>query len=330
MNKKEVLIMPEYDISQITVSSGGNSVTANLHDSQIPDVNEAIEAILDGGGSEPVLVTKTITQNGTYTASSDNADGYSEVSVDVSNSYTVQDEGKVVSNGALVAQGSDTATENGTVDTTLIGSLTVNVESGGEIPKQKSTKPALSGREVYSSTWSAKTWSGLTSFNGRYIWTDGDNIYYSNGSDQYVLNKLTSTWSVKTWNGLSSPDRQYIWTDGDNIYYSNGYNQKVLDKSTSTWSDKTWTGYTSFYGYRIWTDGDNIYCSSSYDNLYSVLDKRTSAWATKKWYGLTSFSGDYVWTDGDNVYYSDPSYQYILNKQSKPTILTTSAKPKFN
>ena len=37
-----------------------------------------------GGGSTPVLITKSITQNGTYNASSDNADGYSAVTVAVS------------------------------------------------------------------------------------------------------------------------------------------------------------------------------------------------------------------------------------------------------
>lgn len=37
-----------------------------------------------GGGSAPVLITKSITQNGDYYASSDNADGYSEVTVAVS------------------------------------------------------------------------------------------------------------------------------------------------------------------------------------------------------------------------------------------------------
>lgn len=36
------------------------------------------------GGTTPVLVTKTITQNGAYNASDDNADGYSEVTVAVS------------------------------------------------------------------------------------------------------------------------------------------------------------------------------------------------------------------------------------------------------
>ena len=41
----------------------------------------AINAISGGGGS--TLVTKTITENGTYSASDDSADGYSEVTVNV-------------------------------------------------------------------------------------------------------------------------------------------------------------------------------------------------------------------------------------------------------
>lgn len=37
-----------------------------------------------GGGSQPVLITKNITQNGTYNASADSADGYSQIKVEVS------------------------------------------------------------------------------------------------------------------------------------------------------------------------------------------------------------------------------------------------------
>lgn len=36
-----------------------------------------------GGGDEPVLIDKTITENGTYNASSDSADGYKKVAVNV-------------------------------------------------------------------------------------------------------------------------------------------------------------------------------------------------------------------------------------------------------
>lgn len=78
-----------------------------------------------GGGGDITVESKSISSNGTYTAPAGKA--YSPVSVNVPNSYAAGDEGKVVSNGALVAQGSDTVTQNGTVDTTLISSLEVNV-----------------------------------------------------------------------------------------------------------------------------------------------------------------------------------------------------------
>ena len=125
----------------------------------LADVIEAIESGGGGGGSD--LGTKNISANGTYKASDDSLDGYSKVTVDVPasavdsgtktisangtydvtgyasasvsvpNSYAAGDEGKVVSNGALVAQSSDTVTENDTYDTTMINSLTVNVSGGG-------------------------------------------------------------------------------------------------------------------------------------------------------------------------------------------------------
>ena len=79
------------------------------------------------------LGTKTITENGTYDASDDGYDGYSQVTANVPNTYTAGDEGKVVDNGALVSQTSATYTLNNTYDTTLINSVTVNV-SGGSTP----------------------------------------------------------------------------------------------------------------------------------------------------------------------------------------------------
>lgn len=83
-----------------------------------------------GGGT---LIEKTITENGTYNAVDDDADGYSTVNVEVENSYTAEDNGKVVSNQALVAQTAypTTITENDTYDTTNYNSITVNVSGGG-------------------------------------------------------------------------------------------------------------------------------------------------------------------------------------------------------
>lgn len=78
--------------------------------------------------SELVSGTKSISANGT-----EDVTNYASVSVSVPNSYSASDEGKVVDNGALVAQTSDTVTANDTYDTTLINSLTVNVSGGGGI-----------------------------------------------------------------------------------------------------------------------------------------------------------------------------------------------------
>ena len=152
--------------------------------------------------------------------------------------------------------------------------------------------------------------NGLTSFSSQYIWTDGDNIYYSINAAQYVLNKSTSTWTAKTWNGLNEFYGSCIWTDGGNIYFSDGSRQYVLDKSTSTWSKKTWNGLTSFSGFNIWTDGDNIYFSNGSSQY--VLDKSTSTWSKKTWNGFAYAIGEYIWTDGDNIYYSEGSTQYVL------------------
>ena len=81
------------------------------------------------------LGSKDITENGNYSAKDDGLDGYSDVSVSVSNTYTTEDEGKVVDNGALVAQTamSEEVTENGTINTTLYNSVTVNVSGGGGV-----------------------------------------------------------------------------------------------------------------------------------------------------------------------------------------------------
>lgn len=72
----------------------------------------------------------SITANGTTTEDVTNY-ANAQITANVPNTYAAADDGKVVSNGALVAQGSDTVTQNDTYDTTLISSLTVNVSGGG-------------------------------------------------------------------------------------------------------------------------------------------------------------------------------------------------------
>lgn len=103
------------------------------YDVEMEPTQSRIEALLKqileqggpGGGGEITRERLDVAQNGTYTAPSGKA--YTPVVVAVPNSYAASDEGKVVKNGALAAQGSATVTENGPVDTTEISAVTVAV-----------------------------------------------------------------------------------------------------------------------------------------------------------------------------------------------------------
>ena len=181
------------------------------------------------------------------------------------------------------------------------------IPSGGgvELSKNISCKPITN--TLYSSgLWAVKTWN--ENVNGADVWTDGENIYYSSGTSQYVLDKTTSTWNVKTWN--ENVNGANVWTDGENIYFSADNNKYILDKATSTWNVKTW-GWTGFMnGRNIWTDGTNIYYSDGTSQY--VLDKSTSTWSTKTWSNLTNFYAENIWTDGANIYHSRNGTTYIL------------------
>ena len=173
------------------------------------------------------------------------------------------------------------------------------------------------------SSFEEKTWNGLTNFYANCIWTDGTNIYYSYGSEQYVLNQETSTWEVTEWgkrleNGASMfyPQGDYIWINKttNTIYYSHDDEQYVLNKNTMEWETMVWYGLTNFNADDIWTDGQNVYCSSNFNSSEQyVLNQETSTWEEKTWNGLTNLLADCIWTDGINIYYSNGEIHYVLD-----------------
>lgn len=98
--------------ARTAITTKGGTVTANGGSSQLAT---DIATIPTGGGSA-TLITKSITANGTYNASSDNADGYSSVNVNVPTGIT--------------PTGTRTITANGTYDVTNYASADVNVSGG--------------------------------------------------------------------------------------------------------------------------------------------------------------------------------------------------------
>ena len=189
------------------------------------------KSLSGGGGSEPVLVSKSITENGIYDPADDNADGYSSVSVDVPNTYTASDEGKVVSNGELVSQTSSSVTQNGTVDTTLISSLDVNVSASGNVAYKLSGTNAndlyICECNDYIYIFGSSIWNGSGTSIGHFDYTAPNEFDVSkigssiNGylmGGNYGTNFITGSISVSgstitiSFNTTQFPKNQNIWT----------------------------------------------------------------------------------------------------------------------
>jgi len=123
-----------------------------------------------GGGGGVTVESKSISANGTYTAPTGKA--YSPVTVNVANSYTAGDEGKVVYSGALVSQTAHAeVTQNGTIDTTLNNSVTVNVSAVSPW-----TKIAEQDFEVSTSSTTATNVGTIAA--GAAAWTSAKIVYF--------------------------------------------------------------------------------------------------------------------------------------------------------
>lgn len=173
--------------------------------------------------------TKSITSNG----NSQDVVGYAAVNVAVPNSYTSADEGKVVSNGALTAQTSDTVTQNGTVDTTLISSLTVNVSGSGVQYATGTYKPT----ETYNTTGNreictlsdigftptkfmlrVKTRAGVSGIQYAVLYAEYESTWplritvrYSNSSNTSAASVAQSDWTTQS--------NYYLYFNNNTIYF---------------------------------------------------------------------------------------------------------------
>lgn len=168
------------------------------------------------------IIAKFIRANGIYRASDEGADGYSVVTVEVPNTYTATDEGKVVQNGELAAQSSMSVTANGTYSTVANDEVTVNVpntyeasdngkvvENGTLVP-QSSMYITLDGTydtTVISEVTVLTGGGGKTVFNGR-IAPDGQ---IGNDGDVYVRSFPIPT-GLTPVEFLESSGTQYINT----------------------------------------------------------------------------------------------------------------------
>ena len=112
-------------LDDLNVTVNGTYLPASGHAYRRVDVNVESPSI--------DLISLNVAENGEYTPPVGKA--YNRVVAAVPNTYSESDEGKVVSGGSLVQQTPhSTVTENGTIDTTLNNSVTINVPTGGSLP----------------------------------------------------------------------------------------------------------------------------------------------------------------------------------------------------
>lgn len=162
-----------------------------------------------------------------------------------------------------------------------------------------------------------------------YIWSDGENTYYSYGSGastHYILDKDVDVWRTTT-ECKPHYEGSHIWTDGENVYLSYTGSHYILDKEAKTWKNKTWTfsGFQTLSGENVWRDGDTVYCSSG-TSTQGVLNKETNTWSKMTWSGLTNVYKKYIWTDGENIYHSDGNYKhYVLDRTTNTWVSKTWA-----
>lgn len=117
--------------------------------------------------------------------------------------------------------------------------------------------------ELYAGSCKPMTTYSYT-IDGRFVWSDSSNTYYSNESNQYKLISSGQNWTTQGWSGKNKPYGMGIWTYDGNTYSSNGNSQYVRD--SSTWNNEAWNGITSFYGWNVWTDGTSYYYSDGTSN----------------------------------------------------------------
>jgi hypothetical protein len=122
--KRGGLLMSEYLVENTELTGVANAIRVKGGTSALLEWPEGFKSAIAAipTGITPTG-TKNITANGDHDVTS-----YATARVEVPNTYVAADEGKVVSNGALVSQTAHAmVTSNGTIDTTLNNSVTVSV-----------------------------------------------------------------------------------------------------------------------------------------------------------------------------------------------------------
>lgn len=250
-----------------------------------------------GGGGDISVESKNINANGTYTAPSGKA--YSPVNVNVPNSYSASDEGKVVSSGALVSQSSQSIDTNGTYDTTLKNEVVVNVSGGSSVDVE-----ALSVTQ--NGTYTAPSGTAYSPVTV--------NVSGGGGASNVVSGTFTPTttgsFEISTsYSGSGYPIAFLVWrTSGLQISTQGMVDYSWVKLNPSTPVSSNANGYALLYS-KVGTS-----YTASYSTSASINRSTAEATLTKRlgWKSdAPSMFYMYAGEDNANALIKDDQYSYI-------------------
>ena len=279
--------------------------------------------------------TVNISQNGTV-----NVTQYASAAVNVPNSYAAGDEGKVVSNGALVAQTarSSQITSNGTYDTTLNNSITVNVSGsgGGSVPTflQNSVSADILVNEYYTNyddittSWGDLIITGTPTLRASGVKTArGNGFSYDLGEDNHDVT-IYAIAKGYTGGDCFALGTSYALSSGNTIAFfvreSSGFKWYA-----GVWGSDTAMNVSSFEDYAVMTIAIDCTAKKAYyyfNGNYVVEKSFSNSGAIVRFNGSNSYTdragkNDYLFVgvvDG-----CEPSSTILANQQDMLSLISS-------
>ena len=193
----------QIDLTQDTVASADH-----IRSGYVGHLNDGTQVTGSYTGGSATLTTKSITENGTYSAEDDDADGYSEVTVNVP-AYT----GKKVKTGTVTFSSDYTTTGNRQI--TTVATIGFTPTRFYLHPASKSSVTS-SSNSIVSATYEL---NGTSDYLRTYVRT-------TNTSGSLGIAQNTSSWTTQT-NG-------YLYLSDGTIYYRTA-SSSCLRATTYNW-----------------------------------------------------------------------------------------------
>lgn len=119
-----------------------------------------------------------------------------------------------------------------------------------------------------NSTWVSQNLDNTQKYNFYNIdavslWTDNNELYYSNGGTQKIINLETLTIVAKVWQEFSPASGNCVINYGNKVYSFDANGYYMLNNNTGIFEETVIDSPVGLSGDRIWSDGINLYYTLS-------------------------------------------------------------------